>query len=191
MHDMSDVKEFIDMAARYPLLTQQQEIELGRRIQLWLKHPDPPQGLVRSGRRARDQFVCCNLRLVVAVAKKYLRRISGTSITFADLLQEGTIGLQRAAEKYDPECGYKMSTYAYWWIRQSITRSIDMKTGMIRISSGAKRKLQKFREAAAEGGTMTEILDRAGLTQRDLKIVEQASICYKVTCLDGLDLNAI
>jgi RNA polymerase sigma factor (sigma-70 family) len=191
MHDMSDVKEFIDMAARYPLLTQQQEIELGRRIQLWLKHPDPPQGLVRSGRRARDQFVCCNLRLVVAVAKKYLRRISGTSITFADLLQEGTIGLQRAAEKYDPECGYKMSTYAYWWIRQSITRSIDMKTGMIRISSGAKRKLQKFREAAAEGGTVEQILDRAGLTQRDLKIVEQASICYKVTCLDGLDLNAI
>jgi RNA polymerase primary sigma factor len=191
MSDMSDVKEFIDMAARYPLLTQQQEIELGRRIQLWLKHPDPPRGLVRSGRRARDQFVCCNLRLVVAVAKKYLRRISGTSITFADLLQEGTIGLQRAAEKYDPECGYKMSTYAYWWIRQSITRSIDMKTGMIRISSGAKRKLQKFREAAAEGGTMTEILDRAGLTQRDLKIVEQASICYKVTCLDGLDLNTI
>jgi len=191
MSDMSDVKEFIDMAARYPLLTQQQEIELGRRIQLWLKHPDPPQGLVRSGRRARDQFVCCNLRLVVAVAKKYLRRISGTSITFADLLQEGTIGLQRAAEKYDPECGYKMSTYAYWWIRQSITRSIDMKTGMIRISSGAKRKLQKFRESAAEGGTMEQILDRAGLTQRDLKIVEQASICYKVTCLDGLDLNAI
>lgn len=188
---MSDVKEFIDMAARYPLLTQQQEIELGRRIQLWLKNPDPSPGLVRSGRRARDQFVCCNLRLVVAVAKKYLRRISGTSITFADLLQEGTIGLQRAAEKYDPECGYKMSTYAYWWIRQSITRSIDMKTGMIRISSGAKRKLQKFREAAADGGTMDEILDRAGLTQRDLKIVEQAGMCYKVTCLDALDLNAI
>lgn len=191
MSDMSDVKEFIDMAARYPLLTQTQEIELGRRIQKWLKHPDPPAGLVRSGRRAREQFVCCNLRLVVAVAKKYLRRISGTSITFADLLQEGTIGLQRAAEKYDPECGYKMSTYAYWWIRQSITRSIDMKTGMIRISSGAKRKLQKFRDAAAEGGTMDEILERAGLSQRDLKIVEQASICYRVTCLDGLDLNAI
>lgn len=188
---MSDVKEFIDMAARYPLLTQTQEIELGRRIQKWLKHPDPPPGLIRSGKRAREQFVCCNLRLVVAVAKKYLRRISGTSITFADLLQEGVIGLQRAAEKYDPECGYKMSTYAYWWIRQSITRSIDMKTGMIRISSGAKRKLQKFRDAAAEGGTLDEILNRAGLEQRDMKIIEQASMCYKVGCLDGLDLNAI
>lgn len=188
---MSDIKDFIDMAARYPLLTQEQEIELGRRIQLWLKHPDPPRGVIRSGQRAREQFVCCNLRLVVAVAKKYQRRIAGTCLTFADLLQEGTIGLQRAAEKYDPECGYKMSTYAYWWIRQAITRTIDMKSGVIHISSGAKRKLQKFRDAAEAGGTMEQILDRAGLTQRDLKIVEQASICYKVTCLDGLDLNTI
>lgn len=188
---MSDVKEFIDMAARYPLLTQQQEIELGRRIQKWLKDPDPSPGLARSGKRARDQFVCCNLRLVVAVAKKYTRRISGTSITFADLLQEGVIGLQRAAEKYDPECGYKMSTYAYWWIRQSITRSIDMKTGMIRISSGAKRKLQRFRDSAAEGGTLEEILERADLSERDLKTIEQASMCYKVTCLDALDLNSM
>jgi len=191
MSDASDVKEFIDIAARYPLLTQQQEIELGRRIQLWLRHPNPPIGLIRSGRRARDQFINCNLRLVVAIAKKYLRCISGTTLTFADLLQEGTIGLQRAAEKYDPESGYKMSTYAYWWIRQSITRSIDMKTSMIRVPCGAKRKLAKFREAAEEGGTVDQILDRAGLRRRDLKIVEQANMCYKVTCLDALDLNAI
>lgn len=191
MPDMSDVKEFIDMAARYPLLTQQQEIELGRRIQKWLRDPDPSPGLIRSGKRARDQFVCCNLRLVVAVAKKYIRRVAGTSITFADLLQEGVIGLQRAAEKYDPECGYKMSTYAYWWIRQSITRSIDMKTGMIRISSGAKRKLQRFRDSAAEGGTLEEILERADLSERDLKTIEQASMCYKVTCLDALDLSSM
>ena len=188
---MSDVKEFIDMAARYPLLTQQQEIELGRRIQRWLRDPDPSPGLIRSGRRARDQFVCCNLRLVVSVAKKYQRRIAGTCITFADLLQEGTIGLQRAAEKYDPECGYKMSTYAYWWIRQAMTRSIDMKSGLIHISSGAKRKLQKFRDAALEGGTVEEILDRADLVKRDLKTIEQANMCYKVAPLDALDLGAI
>lgn len=191
MSQITDVHEFIDIAARYPLLTQQQEIELGRRIQKWLQNPDPSPGLVRSGRRARDQFVCCNLRLVVAVAKKYHRRIAGTSITFADLLQEGVIGLQRATEKYDPECGYKMSTYAYWWIRQAIIRSIDMKTGMIRISSGAKRKLQRFRDSAAEGGSLDEILERAGLLKRDLKLIEQASMCYKVTCLDALDLNSM
>lgn len=191
MFNNSDVKEFVEMASRYPLLTQEQEIELGRRIQRWLKHPEPPPGLKRSGLRAREQFVCCNLRLVIAVAKKYQRRVEGTCITFSDLLQEGTIGLQRAAEKYDPECGYKMSTYAYWWIRQAITRSIDMKAGTIHISSGAKRKLQRFRDAALEGGNMDEILERAGLVKRDMKLIEQANLCYKVTCLDALDLNGI
>ena len=117
---MSNIKNFIDMASRYPLLTQEQEIELGRRIQKWLTTENPSPGMIRSGRRARDQFVCCNLRLVIAVAKRYHRRIRDTSLSFSDLLQEGTIGLQRAAEKYDPESGYKMSTYAYWWIRQAI-----------------------------------------------------------------------
>jgi RNA polymerase sigma factor (sigma-70 family) len=191
MSSMSDVKEFIEMASRYPLLTQGQEIELGRRIQRWIKNPDSPPGVRRSGLRAREQFVCCNLRLVVAVAKKYQRRIEGTCITFSDLLQEGTIGLQRAAEKYDPECGYKMSTYAYWWIRQAISRSIDMKAGTIHISSGAKRKLQRFRDAAQEGGSVDEILERAGLVKRDMKLIEQASMCYKVTPLDALDLSGI
>lgn len=191
MSDMSDVKQFMEMAGRYPLLNQQQEIELGRRIQKWQQHPDPSPGLIRSGKRARDQFVCCNLRLVIAVAKKYRHRVAGTCITFADLLQEGSIGLQRATEKYDPECGYKMSTYAYWWIRQAITRSIEMKTGIIRISANTKRKLQKFKEAAEAGGTVNEILERAGLAKRDLKLIEQANLCYKVTPLDALDLNGI
>jgi RNA polymerase sigma factor (sigma-70 family) len=191
MSDMPDVKQFMEMAGRYPLLNQQQEIELGRRIQRWVQHPDPSPGLIRSGKRARDQFVCCNLRLVIAVAKKYRHRVAGTCITFADLLQEGSIGLQRATEKYDPECGYKMSTYAYWWIRQAITRSIEMKSGIIRISANTKRKLQKFKEAAEAGGTIDEILKRAGLAKRDLKLIEQANLCYKVTPLDALDLNTI
>ena len=188
---MSDAKQFMEMAGRYPLLNQQQEIELGRRIQRWMQHPDPTPGLIRSGKRARDQFVCCNLRLVIAVAKRYQHRVAGTCITFSDLLQEGSIGLQRAAEKYDPECGYKMSTYAYWWIRQAITRSIEMKTGIIRISTNTKRKLHRFLEAAEAGGTIDEILERAGLIKRDLKLIEQASICHKVTPLDALDLNII
>lgn len=188
---MSDIKDFIDMASRYPLLTQEQEIELGRRIQKWLSAEDPPPGVIRSGRRARDQFVCCNLRLVVAVAKKYQRRIGGTSLTFSDLLQEGVIGLQRAAEKYDPECGYKMSTYAYWWIRQAITRAIDMKSSLIHVPSGAKQKLNKFRGSAEEGGTLDEILDRADLSKRDLRTIEQASMCYNVQQLDALDLNML
>lgn len=191
MSNMSDIKEFIDMAAKYPLLTQQQEIELGRRIQRWLKAKDPSPAVRRSGLRARDQFVCCNLRLVIAIAKKYKQRIRNTNLAFADLLQEGVIGLQRAAEKYDPECGYKMSTYAYWWIRQAITRAIDMKSSLIHVPSGAKQKLNKFRGSAEEGGTLDEILDRADLSKRDLRTIEQASMCYNVQQLDALDLNML
>lgn len=185
------MKEFINIAVRYPLLTQQQEIELGRRIQTWLKSSSPTPGQIRSGRRARDQFVCCNLRLVIKIAKRYARFTDGTGITLSDIIQEGVIGLQRATEKYDPECGYKMSTYAYWWIRQSITRMIEMRVGMIRIPSGTKKKLRMFQEAAAGGGSIAEILGRAGLKQRDIHYIEQASICYQVGSLDELDLNVI
>lgn len=185
------MKEIIDIAIRYPLLTQQQEIELGRRIQAWLRTPSPTPGQIRSGKRARDQFVCCNLRLVITIAKRYARFIAGTGVTLPDIIQEGVIGLQRAAEKYDPECGYKMSTYAYWWIRQAITRSIEMRVGMIHIPSGAKKKLCKFRDAAADGGSISEILERAGLKQRDMHYIEQASICYQVGNLDEMDLRSI
>ena len=178
---MDDVSQFIKIAVRYPLLTQQQEIQLGRRIQAWLKSPDPTAAQIKSGQRARDQFVCCNLRLVVSVAKKYQRRISGGDFTFADLLQEGVIGLQRATEKYDPECGYKMSTYAYWWIRQAITRAIETRSSMI-------KKLHKFREAAIQGGTTQEILARAGLRDKDMHFIEQAQQCIVVHCTDDANM---
>lgn len=184
---MTDISDFIAIATRYPLLTQNQEIELGRRIQTWLQHPDPPPSIVRSGRRARDQFVCSNLRLVIAVAKKYSFAVKGTPLTFQDLIQEGTLGLQRAAEKYDPECGYKMSTYAYWWIRQAITRCIDTKSLMIHIPNGARKKLQAYKEAAEKGGSKEEILERANLQRRDIRTVQQAAMCQNVGALDALD----
>lgn len=185
---MDGVSEFIKIAVRYPLLTQQQEIQLGRRIQAWLKNPEPTAAQIRSGQRAREHFICCNLRLVIAVAKKYQRRISGGDFTFADLLQEGVIGLQRATEKYDPECGYKMSTYAYWWIRQAITRAIETRSSMIRISADSRRKLQKFREAAIQGGTTQEILARAGLRDKDMHFIEQAQQCIIVHCTDDASM---
>ena len=186
---MTDIGDFIATATRYPLLTQNQEIELGRRIQAWLQHPDPPPSIIRSGRRARDQFVCSNLRLVISVAKKYTFAIKGTPLTFQDLIQEGTLGLQRAAEKYDPECGYKMSTYAYWWIRQAITGCIDTKSLMIHIPNGARKKLQAYMQAAEEGGSKEEILERACLQRRDIRTVQQAAMCQNVGALDALDVH--
>lgn len=184
---MSDSDAFFEMAGRFPLLNQQQEIELGRRIQAWLQHPDPSPELIRDGLRAREKFVNSNLRLVISVAKKYQNRLQRSTMTLADLLQEGTIGLQRAAEKYDPECGYKMSTYAYWWIKQRINRALHKQSGLIGISANARVKHHKFTEAAKMGGTISEILLRAGLLPKDLKMIEAVQRCKEVMRLDGHD----
>jgi len=188
------VTAFLNISGRYELLTKREEIQLGRRIQKWLtwdKSEKCPKSVERSGRRARDRFVLCNLRLVTRIAKGYTRRISGTGLTFEDILQEGVLGLQRAAEKYDPESGYAMSTYATWWIRQAISRAIDMKGGVIHLSSNAKRKLYKFRQAAIMGGTLEEILERAELAPKDMAIIEQAAMCYATVELDGLEMHSV
>lgn len=178
---VSDDLPFLDIAGKYPLLTRREEILLGRRIQAWLTHPEPvPPAIVRSGRRARDRFVLCNLRLVASIARYYTRRLDGTSLTYADLLQEGVIGLQRAAELYSPTCGYKMSTYSSWWIRQSITRLMDRSQGTIRITRTAHKKLTAYTEAEAQGGTPEQILERAGLGRRDHELVVGARLCSVV-----------
>ena len=184
---MNDADAFFELAGRYPLLSQKQEIELGRRIQRWLQHPDPSPSIIRDGRRAREKFVSCNLRLVIAVAKKYQNRLHKSTMTFGDILQEGVIGLQRAAEKYDPECGYKMSTYAYWWIKQRINRALHRQAGLIDVSYTAKLKHHRFVEAARLGGTIDEILERAGLVKRDLKLIEAVAMCRDVGRLDVLE----
>jgi RNA polymerase sigma factor (sigma-70 family) len=182
---------FCEIAGRFPLLSTAQEIELGRRIQRWLQDPAPDRRIIRDGQRAREQFVNCNLRLVVAVAKRYARRLEMSSLSFDDILQECVIGLQRAAEKYDPECGYKMSTYAYWWIRQAISRALESKSSIIRVTLNAKRKLQRYQEAERLGGTPAEILQRAGLNARDLKMIRNAALCDHVVELDALDLQDV
>ena len=180
---------FLEISGRYELLSKREEIELGRRIQKWMQWQDGPcpRSVVRSGRRARDRFVLCNMRLVTRIARSYTQRIQGTGITFEDILHEGVLGLQRAAEKYDPESGYAMSTYATWWIRQAMSRALDMKGGVIHVSSNAKRKLYKFRQAAQGGGTMVEILERAELKERDLHLIEQAAMCYVTAELDAME----
>ena len=181
------------ISGRYALLTKNQEILLGRRIQKWLTHEKPvPRVVERSGLRARDAFVLSNLRLATRIGKSYIRRLPGTGLTFEDLLQEGVFGLQRAAEKYDPECGYAYSTYATWWVRQALSRAIETKGGMIHISSGASLKLRKFQNAITEGGrTRQEALEAAGLLERDLFTIEQAAMCKTVVALDALDMSEI
>ena len=113
--------DHLNRLGRVPLLTASEEVALGRVIQKWLSSPTPSRALARSGARARDRMVSANLRLVVSIARRY-RDLRGAELD--DLIQAGSMGLIRAAEKFDPERGYKFSTYAYWWIRQRITRHL-------------------------------------------------------------------
>jgi len=186
------VTQFLEISGRYSLLTKNQEIQLGRRIQAWLTHPDPvPRGVERSGRRARDQFVLSNLRLVTKIAKGYSRRLPNTGLTFEDLLQEGVLGLQRAAEKYDPQCGYAYSTYATWWVRQAVSRAIEMKGGVIHISAGANRKLRKYTDGIMRGLSKEEAIEAAELRKRDMLTIERAAQCRHVHSIDALELQNV
>src|SRR5258708_18938789 len=127
------VRLYLQEIGRVPLLTAEEEKQLAQRMERGrielLKDPPRDQQLVEDGARAQRELIEANLRLVVSIAKKYI----GCGMSLLDLIQEGNIGLIRAAEKFDYTKGYKFSTYATWWIRQAITRAIADQARTIRI----------------------------------------------------------
>ena len=145
---------YLSTIGREPLLTAAEEIELGNQVQTMMelleeskeKYSDKERKLIRIGKRSKERMMKANLRLVVSVAKKY----QGKGLELLDLIQEGSLGLERAVEKFDPTRGYKFSTYAFWWIRQSMTRAIACQSRTIRLPVHLSERLTAIRKVSLE-----------------------------------------
>ena len=156
---------FLREAGRHPLLTAAQEVELAKKIE-------------RGDGQAKQRMIQSNLRLVVSIAKNYRNQ----GLPFLDLIQEGTLGLIRAVEKFDWRRGYKFSTYATWWIRQAVARALADKARTIRMPVHIVERLQKMNRAErnlwAQLGpepTLDEIADEANLPIHQAKEVRAAA----------------
>jgi RNA polymerase primary sigma factor len=132
---------YMRMITQIPLLTHEQEVALARRI-------------CTGDREARRQMVEANLRLVVSIARKYVRH-EGSELGLLDLIQEGTLGLLRAVDGFDPSKGHRFSTYAYWWVSQAVSRAIEEKSGLIPLPSYAHKELRVIKEAHNRSVQMT------------------------------------
>ena len=127
---------YLKEIGRKKMLSKSEEVELGRKIQ---------EGNSREKEEAKKQLVQANLRLVVSIAKKYI----GQGVLFMDLVQEGSLGLIKAAEKFDYKKNFKFSTYATWWIKQTIIRAISNHSRTIRIPVHMLEKIRKYKKACS------------------------------------------
>ncbi len=189
------VRLYFREIGRIPMVNAVEEIELARRIAKYLELERVRQRLqtelgreptnrewaaatpipllaYRLGKRAKDKLIRANLRLVVSIAKRY----QGRGLDLLDLIQEGNLGLIRATEKFDPERGYKFSTYATWWIRQGVTRSIQYQSRLIRVpvhryeqASQLKKTQRSLSQQLGRGPTDAEIAAEMQIEPKELR----------------------
>ena len=186
------VRTYLHEIGKIPLLTDEEEIIYGKQVQQMMelvtmqetmsqasdRLPTEPEwadavGLsidtltevMKQGTRAKRKMIEANLRLVVSVAKKYQKR----NLELLDLVQEGTLGLERAVDKFDPTKGFKFSTYAYWWIRQAITRAIAQQARTIRLPVHITEKLNKIKKAQRQ---LSQELGRVATAAEVAQILE-------------------
>jgi RNA polymerase nonessential primary-like sigma factor len=193
MYSADMVRTYLHEIGRVPLLTHEQEIVYGKQVQRMMNLLETKEKLaedlqqqpslqewakavqldettltktLEQGNRAKRKMIEANLRLVVAIAKKYQKR----NMEFLDLIQEGSLGLERGVEKFDPTKGYKFSTYAYWWIRQAITRAIAQQARTIRLPIHITEKLNKIKK------TQRELSQTLGRSATPVEIAQELEI---------------
>ncbi|MEM9004411.1 MAG: RpoD/SigA family RNA polymerase sigma factor [Cyanobacteria bacterium P01_F01_bin.86] len=193
------VHAYLKSIGRVPLLTHEEEITYGKQVQammpfqgiraelteelghepaweMWAEQGgisvDELKAVISTGERAKRKMIEANLRLVVSIAKKYTH----CNLDFLDIIQEGSIGLNRGIEKFDPAQGYRLSTYSYWWIRQAMTRAISQQSRIIRLPIHITETLNKIKKAQRElaqnlGRTalLEEVAEHLGLTPEQVR----------------------
>ena len=195
---VSSLSAFLGEIGRHQLLTPEQELTMGRKVQAMVtltercqlaggsgpacEYSDAEKRTIKRGEKAKNQMITANLRLVVNLAKRY----QGKGLDLLDLIQEGTLGLTRAVEKYDPTRGHRFSTYAYWWIRQGLNRALSTQSRTIRIPVNVNEKLTKLRASKAR------LMQRNGLSPSTAQLADDMNLpISEVEDLLGCELRSV